>query len=73
MLGAGEKDKLEMLSVGGSLRATSDLRSPRVLEDEELEALPKRPDMVGKGRKGARRRLRGGRKEYEAERGVCCG
>lgn len=35
-----------MESVGGSLRATSDLRSPTVLVAAVLVAAPKSPDMV---------------------------
>lgn len=45
-LTAGEKARSEMLSVGGSESAMSDLRSPTVLL-VELDAWPKSPDMVG--------------------------
>lgn len=46
-LGAGEKERSEMLSVGGSLRATSCFRSPTVVEAAALAAAePKRPDML---------------------------
>ena len=45
---AGEKARSEMVSVGGSLKAMSPLRSPVVcaLEEEAAAALPKSPDMV---------------------------
>lgn len=42
---AGENDSAEMVSVGGSLSAMSDLRSPTDGVDAALEE-PKRPDMV---------------------------
>ena len=44
-LGAGEKDRDVMVSVGGSLSATSDFKSPRVLV-LAAGVLPKMPDMV---------------------------
>lgn len=43
--GAGEKERPEMVSVGGSESATSCLRSP-MLVAAALEALPKRVDMI---------------------------
>lgn len=44
-LGAGEKERAEMESVGGSLRAMSDLRSPTELV-VDAAVLPKTPDIV---------------------------
>lgn len=45
-MAAGEKQRLEMVSVGGSRRSTSALRSPTVFAAEVLELLPKRLDMM---------------------------
>lgn len=47
--GAGEKERSEMVSVGGSESATSFLRSPTVLlvAAAELDAPPKSVDMIG--------------------------
>lgn len=45
-LGAGEKARSEMLSEGGSLRATSLLRSPVVVAAGVELVLPKSPDIV---------------------------
>lgn len=45
-MAAGEKLRLEMVSVGGSRRSTSALRSPTVFAAEVLELLPKRLDMM---------------------------
>jgi hypothetical protein len=53
-LGAGEKAKSEILSVGGSLSATSDLRSPRVGVDDDEAAEPKRVDMITLERRRSR-------------------
>jgi hypothetical protein len=55
---AGEKARSEMLSVGGSLRATSFFRSPCVWDaalDALLAAPPKKPDILGSGRLVIRR------------------
>lgn len=44
-LGAGEKERAEMESVGGSLRATSDFRSPTELV-AAAAVEPKTPDIA---------------------------